>query len=224
MVCDPSGWTHAAGLSWGGSCGARVVGATAVSPPCPAVAAEMARCRSATEHPRPVSSLHWASHSLQDVRFDGVGGRSILSNFPCPTVQPEDPCPCLARRRVSCCLRVLLLCSPLPISLPDAKRNTSPYPYNPPGWFHVLRFWFMGLPSSAPARCAPFSSHLPIIAHRLDHVSPLRFRSVLSWRSGLTDPQFPNPFCPPFTDNSRRKRQALWTGMICTNQLMFLVA
>ena len=174
----------------------------------PAVA-EKACCRRVTPSPR-VSSLHLARIGSTSVStaWDVV---RFCRNFPCPT---ERSCPFLAYW-VSCCLRVLSPTLPLSHLITSTQDATQTYP---PGGGTLV--------TSATLQrqfAVPLLESLPVIPRRLDHVSVLRF--CISAPSGPGTVARPSLFPLSFAGQQPlQRRQALWTGMIYTNQLKFLVA
>ncbi len=114
--------------------------------------------------PEPQGLIVALGSHRQDVRFDGVGSRSILSIFPCST---ERILPLLG------ILGFLLLACALSHAPPfpshhqqHPRRNT-----DLPPWWRDPRH----VSDSSVSSLCPFSSHLPVAPRRLDHVSILRF-------------------------------------------------
>ena len=140
--------------------------------------------------PEPQGLIVALGSHRQDVRFDGVGRRSILSDFPCPT---ERILPLLGTLGFLLLARCFLPCSPFPIPSLTPKTQHRPTPLEE-GPTSRLRLF------SASSLC-PFSSHLPVIPRRLDHVSILRFCISALFCPGTV--ARPSPVSSPSRDNSR---------------------
>ena len=167
----------------------------------------------AASDPEPQGLIVALGSHRQDLRFDSVGRRSILSNFPCPT---ERILPLLGILGFLLLARALAHAPPFPSHHQYPGRNT-----DLPPWRRDPRHVCDSSAQFAVPLLESFASHSPPLGSH--HVSVLRF--CISAPSGPGTVARPSPFPLSFTGQQPlQRRQALWTGMIYTNQLTFLVA